>query len=265
MAGGSPWTEDERATLRLKWPDMTRVGISQILPGRSPSSVRNQALALGLLKKGAPQCRWVADKIARARAMWDAGEGHVAICAACECAATTLARLRHHQNWPLREYKHRRDTIDAVVAERVAGMMPKGIAALHGIRPNQVAGILSRYWDRPHVTKVPSTARKHVAKPRLPVPMLPRLPSLSASAVVCAPPAAAIARQAPPAHRPVLVEAFGPPVAPHVFSQCCWPIGEPGTRAFRYCDADVMDRGQYCAECRKRAFAKSAHQQREAA
>lgn len=38
-------------------------------------------------------------------------------------------------------------------------------------------------------------------------------------------------------------------------SECCWPIGEPGTRDFRFC-CEPAERGQpYCPECRKLAYA----------
>jgi GcrA cell cycle regulator len=31
--------------------------------------------------------------------------------------------------------------------------------------------------------------------------------------------------------------------------ECCWPIGEPGTKSFRYCDAEFSEPGRsYCAE-----------------
>lgn len=49
---------------------------------------------------------------------------------------------------------------------------------------------------------------------------------------------------APPAPRPALR-----PVPNATFgrvSPCCWPIGEPGTRSFRFCDADTLPNKPYC-------------------
>jgi GcrA cell cycle regulator len=34
----------------------------------------------------------------------------------------------------------------------------------------------------------------------------------------------------------------------HDGSGCCFPIGEPGTKTFRYCDADLDITGEYCPE-----------------
>ena len=35
---------------------------------------------------------------------------------------------------------------------------------------------------------------------------------------------------------------------------CCWPIGEPGTRGFRTCDAPAQPRKPYCAEHAEAAY-----------
>ncbi len=38
--------------------------------------------------------------------------------------------------------------------------------------------------------------------------------------------------------------------------QCCWPIGEPGTPSFRYCDQQINGRGPYCAAHAGVAYAR---------
>lgn len=35
---------------------------------------------------------------------------------------------------------------------------------------------------------------------------------------------------------------------------CCWPIGEPGTQLFRFCDAIATDKTPYCATHAARAY-----------
>ena len=40
--------------------------------------------------------------------------------------------------------------------------------------------------------------------------------------------------------RPVPTAAWGR------VSPCCWPIGEPGTATFRFCDADTLPNKPYC-------------------
>jgi GcrA cell cycle regulator len=37
---------------------------------------------------------------------------------------------------------------------------------------------------------------------------------------------------------------------------CCWPIGEPGTPSFRYCDQPINGRGPYCAAHAHVAYAR---------
>jgi GcrA cell cycle regulator len=37
-------------------------------------------------------------------------------------------------------------------------------------------------------------------------------------------------------------------------NSCCWPIGEPGTRAFRFCDANALAGKPYCAAHSQRAY-----------
>ncbi|HTZ70040.1 MAG TPA: GcrA family cell cycle regulator [Acetobacteraceae bacterium] len=37
---------------------------------------------------------------------------------------------------------------------------------------------------------------------------------------------------------------------------CCWPIGEPGTRSFRFCDVDAIPGKPYCDEHASLAYVK---------
>jgi GcrA cell cycle regulator len=52
-------------------------------------------------------------------------------------------------------------------------------------------------------------------------------------------------------------EPPAPKTPPHFRTiTCCWPIGEPGTRAFRFCDA-VCDLGKsYCADHARLSYVK---------
>jgi GcrA cell cycle regulator len=46
-----------------------------------------------------------------------------------------------------------------------------------------------------------------------------------------------------------------PPPPPPVQEPCCWPIGEPGTRTFRYCDEPSrVGRCSYCEDHAKIAY-----------
>ena len=57
-------------------------------------------------------------------------------------------------------------------------------------------------------------------------------------------------RTARPADRPVAPAA----ARPISREPCCWPIGDPGTRGFRTCDAPAQPRKPYCAEHAKVAY-----------
>ena len=46
---------------------------------------------------------------------------------------------------------------------------------------------------------------------------------------------------------------------------CCWPIGEPGTRSFRFCDADSAPGKPYCAEHATVAYVRVRDRREDAA
>ena len=100
----------------------------------------------------------------------------------------------------------------------------------------------------------------------------PTLPPLSAAAIpapvaaVAAAPAAVPrppARPAAAAPRPVAVRAV--PYSPGRLSTCCWPIGEPGTKSFRFCDSDATQGKPYCGEHAALAYVRVRDRRDEAA
>ena len=46
---------------------------------------------------------------------------------------------------------------------------------------------------------------------------------------------------------------------------CCWPIGEPGTRSFRFCDEDSIGGKPYCTEHSALAYVKVRDRREDAA
>jgi GcrA cell cycle regulator len=46
---------------------------------------------------------------------------------------------------------------------------------------------------------------------------------------------------------------------------CCWPIGEPGTPDFHFCDADALAGKPYCAAHAQVAYVKVRDRREEAA
>ncbi len=92
------------------------------------------------------------------------------------------------------------------------------------------------------------------------------LPPLAAAAPVPPPPplprpATALARAEAP--KPQVVLSV-PARAPRAHT-CCWPLGDPGTRSFRFCDAGAMPGKPYCGEHAAVAYVKVRDRREEAA
>ena len=151
-----------------------------------------------------------------------------------------------------------------------------------GVSKNAVVGKAHRL----DLDARPSPIRRDVAKPAPERPSLfprmagPTLPPL-ASAVVqsAAPPPSNIQalRSAPvigprpmtttpvvsPAPRPIMPSA--PIQARRSAPSCCWPIGEPGTKTFRFCDDTSVAGKPYCDEHAKLAYVKLRDRREDAA
>ena len=108
--------------------------------------------------------------------------------------------------------------------------------------------------------------RDHAAAPpRPPMPRRitgPTLPSLAGVATAPLPrPVAAEAQPEPPKPqpvRPVTARALRP-------QTCCWPLGEPGTRTFHFCDAEALPGKPYCAAHAAIAYVRVRDKRDEAA
>jgi GcrA cell cycle regulator len=135
----------------------------------------------------------------------------------------------------------------------------------------------------------PSPIRRDAAKPVVERPASyprmagPTLPPLASAGVPSAPPPpppsnVQVLRSPPvtglrpvvaavpviaPAPRPAMPSA--PIQARRSAPSCCWPIGEPGTKTFRFCD-DVSVAGKpYCEEHAKLAYVKLRDRKEDAA
>ena len=94
--------------------------------------------------------------------------------------------------------------------------------------------------DRWPTTKAPE--RRGVPKP-----LGPTLPALKSAAVIAIP-LPALRTKNP---KPVAAPLYGR------VTQCCFPIGEPGTKAFRYCDLPTLPAAVYCEEHHRRSYVKA--------
>ena len=114
----------------------------------------------------------------------------------------------------------------------------------------------------------PATPRRSTPR-RLAGPTLPPLSSTSPIAAsgggpVIAPHMMALAPK--PISVPPLARVA--PAAPRPYGRivtCCWPIGEPGTRSFRFCDAASDPGKPYCSDHVKLAYVKVRDRRDDAA
>jgi len=77
-------------------------------------------------------------------------------------------------------------------------------------------------------------------------------------------------RAVAPAPRPIAVAPPRPQPVPQQrpyarVITCCWPIGEPGTRSFRFCDDPSEPGKPYCGEHAKLAYVKVRDRREDAA
>jgi GcrA cell cycle regulator len=154
---------------------------------------------------------------------------------------------------------------DAIARLRTAwaeGLSTAEIGRQMGISKNAVVGKAHRL----NLTSRPSPIKRDAERtPRRRLPRRavgPTLPALSA-AVAPIPadmPHPAAERATAPALRSVPSSRPRARVTP-----CCWPIGEPGTRSFRFCDVDAIAGKPYCEEHASLAYVKVRDRREDAA
>ena len=122
----------------------------------------------------------------------------------------------------------------------------------------------------------PSPIRREMApsveRPRSPRravgPTLPPLPGAQAAPVVAGPEPALPLRRLPERRAVAAMSAAPVRAAPARSlrsSACCWPIGEPGSPSFRFCDGEALAGKPYCAEHAQLAYVKVRDRREEAA
>jgi len=90
-------------------------------------------------------------------------------------------------------------------------------------------------------------------------PAPPPLPPLASVADPVPPVAACVVVPVAPLPVPAAPVILPPPPVlprPRPSSKCCWPIGEPGARDFRFCDGVAEPSRPYCTDHCQRAYVK---------
>ncbi|WP_428491397.1 GcrA family cell cycle regulator [Rhodopila sp.] len=161
------------------------------------------------------------------------------------------------------------------------GLSTAAIGRRLGVSKNAIVGKAHRL----DLDARPSPIRRDVMKPAVdrPAPYSrvagPTLPPLASTGIASVAPAANVqslrstpsfvpralppAPVAAPAPRPIMPSA--PIQARRSAPSCCWPIGEPGTKTFRFCDDVSVSGKPYCGEHARLAYVKIRDRKEDAA
>jgi len=106
------------------------------------------------------------------------------------------------------------------------------------ISKNAVVGKVHRLGLPPRPSPIRRDGSGTPRRPTTPRVRGPSLPPLSSTPET----------RPTPATRPPAAPPAAAPPRPPTQKPCCWPIGEPGTRGFRFCNAAAEPRKPYCTE-----------------
>jgi len=154
------------------------------------------------------------------------------------------------------------DTIGRLRALWAEGLSTAEIGRRMGVSKNAVVGKAHRL----NLTARPSPIRRDGEKaPRRRQPRRAHGATLPALAAAMVPlPALEAPRLAERAASPVLRAVPAPRPGGRV-TPCCWPIGEPGTRSFHFCDVDAIAGKPYCEEHASKAYVRLRDRKEDAA
>jgi GcrA cell cycle regulator len=153
------------------------------------------------------------------------------------------------------------DAIEKLRALWAEGLSTAEIGRRMGVSKNAVVGKAHRL----NLPSRPSPIRRDGERaPRRRLPRRiqgPTLPALSASSspmpIELPRP---VADRQPPVLRAVCLPRPGARVTP-----CCWPIGEPGTKTFRFCDVGAIAGKPYCEDHASLAYVRVRDRREDAA
>jgi GcrA cell cycle regulator len=177
---------------------------------------------------------WADEIITRLRELWDEGHSTAEIGRRLGVSKNAVVGKAHRLDLPARPSPIRRE-----------GERPPHRSG----PPRRFAGPTLPPLSSAAVASTSLSSPAHAPRPADAAPLPPRPP------VVIAP-------RPPPAPRAVLAP---PPRSYGRVITCCWPIGEPGTRSFRFCDAESVPGKPYCAEHAQLAYVKVRDRREDAA
>lgn len=202
---------------------------------------------------------WSVEAIDRLRALWAEGLSTAEIGRRMGISKNAVVGKAHRLNLPARPSPIRRDPSAPRAA--TAGAAAMRAAALRGGSGSEGASPFVAAARRPAPPKI--AAGSASATPGTGAALAPRA---SGAATAAAPSGIAAGRDrvATASAAPATTVHAAPAVAPRAPAaatvrsfprlgtvttrSCCWPIGEPGTPEFRFCEGVAMPGKPYCAE-----------------
>jgi len=189
---------------------------------------------------------WNDETMARLRALWNEGHSTAEIGRRLGVSKNAIVGKAHRLNLPPRPSPIRRE----------AGPS----ARPRNAQPRRLTGsTLPSFASSASVSEPPTTtaeAEGKVGSANGPA----EAEALAAHSQVAprgASPAVASPRPVPP------IRAVAP--RPARLVACCWPLGEPGTRSFRFCDAEAASGKPYCQAHAQLAYVKVKDRREDAA
>jgi GcrA cell cycle regulator len=181
---------------------------------------------------------WNDETIVRLRALWNEGLSTAEIGRRMGVSKNAVVGKAHRLGLPPRPSPIRRDVTGASsprtpALRRVVGPTLPPLAATLTVGEE----------SRPVVAKAPPPDASPAAAVSAAPASVASVPAAAAPAVRALPPARHMPRMA----------------------ACCWPIGEPGTKSFRFCDVEAVQGKPYCAEHAQLAYVKVRDRREEAA
>jgi GcrA cell cycle regulator len=185
---------------------------------------------------------WSDEVITQLRALWAEGYSTAEIGRRLGVTKNAIVGKAHRLDLPARPSPIRRDP-DAAPARRAA--------VVRRVEGPTLPPLPSATGEMPQTFPIYASgpAQAVMRSAVVPRPAPPRPPAVQPRPV------------APPAPRPVAV----PPRPYGRIVTCCWPIGEPGTHDFRFCDVPSEPGRPYCEEHVKVAYVKVRDRREDAA
>jgi len=189
---------------------------------------------------------WNEEMIARLRQLWADGHSTAEIGRRMGITKNAVVGKAHRLVLAPRPSPIRRDTPEGHVPRRSATRRTTG--------PTLPA------LSAPAATPMPATVSTPVARAATPPAMQP--PAMQTSAVQTP---AVQTDVAAPSRMPAQLRAVPMPRAAAQVTTCCWPIGDPGTASFRFCDDGAMTGKPYCTQHASLAYVKVRDRREDAA